>query len=249
MEKHIGNRIRERRIELGLTQPQLGEAVGKTKGTVSQWESGLTRPKGETLIQVADKLRVSERWLLYGDSENAAYPKYTDLPRQGENLSVQENRPVYVWDAPEDLPDGEYVIVPRVDVKLSAGTGELVFHEELKDQGNAYRIGWVRQHHLDPKKLITATVKGASMSPTLPDGASVTIDTRHNEVDDGKVYAIGYGDEVKIKRLYKRFDGSLILRSDNPDKTAHPDEIIQGDDLQFIRIIGRYVAHMYDGDI
>ena len=31
-----------------------------------------------------------------------------------------------------------------------------------------------------------------------------------------KVYALRYGNDLRIKRLYRRLDGTLILRSDNP---------------------------------
>ncbi|WP_445621313.1 helix-turn-helix domain-containing protein [Kushneria sp. Sum13] len=245
MNESIASRIKDRRKELQLTQQQLADSVGKTKGAVSQWEAGATLPKGETLVRLAEKLNCSARWLFYGTPDDLDQVKEKQL----DYVIDRDTRPIIVWDAPEDLPDGEFVIVPRVDVRLSAGTGALVFAENVVGLGNTHRIGWVRQHQLDPKKLITAVVTGASMQPTLPEGASVTIDMREQHVVDGKVYAIGYADEVRIKRVYKRYDGALILKSDNPDKGLFPDETIEGAALNHIRIIGRYVAHTYDGEI
>ena len=85
------------------------------------------------------------------------------------------------------------------------------------------------------------------MEPTLPEGAKVTLDLSNTSIQDGRVYGIRYGDELRIKRLYKRFDGGLIIRSDNSAKS--PDEVLSPDQLEHVSVIGRYVAHSYDGEI
>jgi len=85
------------------------------------------------------------------------------------------------------------------------------------------------------------------MEPTLPQGAKVTLDLSNTAIQDGKVYGIRYGNELRIKRLYKRFDGGLIIRSDNA--TKNPDESLNPDQLEHVSVIGRYVAHSFDGDI
>jgi len=87
------------------------------------------------------------------------------------------------------------------------------------------------------------------MAPTLPHGSAMTTDTRKNTLDqivDGWVYAIRYGNELRVKRLRKRFDGALLIDSDNP---AYPREIVEPHQIEHIGIIGAYVAHSYDGEI
>lgn len=42
--KTIGEHIRGRRLELGLTQRQAGEILGVTEWTVANWEKGYTQP-------------------------------------------------------------------------------------------------------------------------------------------------------------------------------------------------------------
>lgn len=49
----IGERIQARRKAAKMSQPDLGRAVGVSKVSVSQWESGDTSPKGETLLKLA----------------------------------------------------------------------------------------------------------------------------------------------------------------------------------------------------
>lgn len=41
-EKQIGQFIRDRRLELGLTQQQLADKLGITDKAVSKWERGLS---------------------------------------------------------------------------------------------------------------------------------------------------------------------------------------------------------------
>lgn len=45
MENIIGNRIRERRKALGLSQKQLAKKVGLNYTTVSKWEMGTSEPR------------------------------------------------------------------------------------------------------------------------------------------------------------------------------------------------------------
>ena len=45
MENIIGNRIRERRLELGLSQGQLAKKLGVHHSTVSAWELGVAEPR------------------------------------------------------------------------------------------------------------------------------------------------------------------------------------------------------------
>ena len=65
--KNIGNRIREARIKLGLTQAQLGRQVGVSSQTVWSWEAGRVKPKHEHLEELAFRLEVSPAWILGRD--------------------------------------------------------------------------------------------------------------------------------------------------------------------------------------
>lgn len=236
----IRGRIRNKRNELGLNQTELSKRVGVSKVAVSQWENGDTSPKGENLLKLARSLGVSPEWLISGKVS-------PDQPRLPDGIDYV---PVTVWDHISDLDPDQHVVVPRVRVKFAAGLGrEVSFEPDLHDRGNAYRLDWIRSKGLDPKRLIVVTIDGESMAPTLPNGSAMTADTRHDNIEsviNGKVYAIRYGNELRVKRLSRRYDGALIIDSDNP---AYPREIVEPQHLEHIGIIGRYVAHSYDGDI
>ena len=52
----LAAQIAARRIDLGLTQAELAEKMGKKQGTISKWESGDCNFQLKTLIEIAQKL-------------------------------------------------------------------------------------------------------------------------------------------------------------------------------------------------
>lgn len=65
----IGDRIRTKRKELGLTQAELGEKLHVTDRAVSKWESGEGDPSISLLSLLAETLNVSVDFLLTGKVE------------------------------------------------------------------------------------------------------------------------------------------------------------------------------------
>lgn len=93
----IGERIKAKRRELGMSGEALGLLVGVTKSTVSQWENGdVKNLRPENLIGTADALDVSVRWLVYGkDSMSEAAGQHrastqTHQPVQGTASEVHQ---------------------------------------------------------------------------------------------------------------------------------------------------------------
>ena len=77
------------------------------------------------------------------------------------------------------------------------------------------------------------------MAPGIRDGDLVLINLALTTLSDGEVYALRYFDQLRLKRLFRRFDGSLILRSDNPryEDEVVPPEYLDGN----VGIIGKVV--------
>ena len=59
----IGSRIKELRLAHGLTQAQLGEAIGVTKAAVGNYEKDLSSPREDTLIAIFDVLDCDANYL------------------------------------------------------------------------------------------------------------------------------------------------------------------------------------------
>lgn len=53
-----GSAIASARISRGMTQAQLGAAIGTSGSQVANWETGFRRPKLDALLRIADALNV-----------------------------------------------------------------------------------------------------------------------------------------------------------------------------------------------
>lgn len=66
---HIGERIRQKRKELGLTQGDLARQFGISNVSVSEWERGLGKPDQDKLTALAKRLQTTVNYLLTGRNE------------------------------------------------------------------------------------------------------------------------------------------------------------------------------------
>jgi len=224
-------RIARLREHAGFSsQKALADALGLSAQAVQYWESGFTRPTGVNLKRLAKALAVTEVEII------ADSPGSTTDARRARALAPGTQ--IVEWSGLEDLPPDQYVRVPRVRVELAAGNGHLV---EREDDGPplAFRADWLRKRNLVRTNVRVVYVSGHSMEPYLQDGDTVLIDLGSRSVRDGEVYALRYGDEVRVKRLFKRVDGGLIVRSDN--SAQYPDEQVSGAQLEHVEIIGKVV--------
>lgn len=57
-------RLRERRLELGLTQQQLGNNIYLSKGEICAYEKGTRIPPLDVLIRISEFLEVDFLWLI-----------------------------------------------------------------------------------------------------------------------------------------------------------------------------------------
>jgi len=239
--------IREARKHKGWTQEQLGEALGVTKGNVSGWENGRHEPGYSQLAKIAQEtgyplahMDADARALV--DEEAVALRRGLREPRAAYGME-----PILAWEHPEDLPEGEFVMVPRLDVHLSAGGGrEQVEIELVKDNPQAFRSEWIRLMKLKPAKLAAMRASGESMEPAIHDGDSLLVDTSQTDVVDGKVYALWYEGGERVKRLFRLPGGGLRIESDNQ---RHPTLELRAGEIEHVRIIGRVVHRSGTGGL
>lgn len=64
----FSERLKQLRTQARITQPELAEKLGVSKGAVGNWESGFNLPEMETLRKLAGVLGCSENYLR-GDSD------------------------------------------------------------------------------------------------------------------------------------------------------------------------------------
>ncbi|HGJ5862607.1 MAG TPA: helix-turn-helix domain-containing protein [Arsenophonus nasoniae] len=93
MKTSIGNRIRDRRKELKLTQNQIAKALEVSRVSVTKWENGETKPDGENLYLLTKVLGCDIEWLLYGkDSHSNINKKLSNF-----SFSNVKSIPILSW--------------------------------------------------------------------------------------------------------------------------------------------------------
>ena len=114
---------------------------------------------------------------------------------------------------------GAVVIPFAADVRLAAGSGELVWNETAEMSISLARSAlpaWTR-----PDRLRCARVVGDSMSPTIGDGDLVVVDPGRTEPLDGQAFGIHTDGGLAVKRL-RNAGGRWHLESDNPAHEPRP---------------------------
>ncbi len=153
--------------------------------------------------------------------------------------TVIESKPVAAHHDEDPLPEG-IVEIRESSVRFSAGNGcHAVFEEIGESVPVTYRREWFIQERLNPHHCRRFKVHGSSMESLLFDQDSVLVNLAETDVIDSKVYAIRYGNELRVKRLYKRINGGLILHSDNENYRPRDEELTPEEVNEHITIIGR----------
>lgn len=131
----------------------------------------------------------------------------------------------------------EFELVPRADVQVSAGHGQVIYEEGSKSS-LSFRRSFLREIGVTPANAVVVTVKGRSMEPDIPDGAVLLISTVKHALMDGQIYAFRDDGELYVKRCVFN-GGTPFMVSANPDRDLYPDmRLPSGGDPDF-EIIGR----------
>jgi transcriptional regulator with XRE-family HTH domain len=229
----FGVRLREERERLGLSQAALGDLVGAAKRTVVEWEKDTTSPTGHALERLASH-GMDVSYVVTGKRSGGGF-----WPAQAPQLSTGGAENLIVREpSPQAL---DMVEVPRLEIRVSAGNGARSRLEVGQSRGvMAFRRDWMRQHlGRSSAGFATVLVAGDSMSPSLSDGDEVVVDTESVQGlrRDG-IYVIRLGDDLRIKRLRLRVDGSLEVWGDNP---AYQAEQLSPEQAAELQVVGRVV--------
>lgn len=78
----VGSRIKERRLNIGLTQEQLAKLIGVTKGSIANYENEVSVPKVEILFKLFDALKCDANYLYQDDMDTKPMEFTTTLAEQ-----------------------------------------------------------------------------------------------------------------------------------------------------------------------
>lgn len=214
----IADRFKEERLRLDLTQTAAAELVGKGKTTIINWEKSNGAPDAVELFELS-KHGFDVTYITTGQ----------------RMLVAQTNIPFSTHESHETLNEDQ-INLPCLNIKGSAGPGNEVLEERVIGHFQVSR-SWVRNVlNCEPGKVDVIFVDGPSMEPTLLDGELVLVDRRCHRFDNDAVYVIQYDGHLRIKRVQLKFDGGVIIKSDNP---RFEPEMLTQDQAEHLRVIGK----------
>jgi DNA-binding XRE family transcriptional regulator len=94
IDRHVGSRVRMRRVMLGLTQEKLGEALGLTFQQVQKYEKGTNRIGASRLQQISRTLDVPPAFFFEGAPSFQAIAN----PEPGQMGVAEDSNTPYVAD-------------------------------------------------------------------------------------------------------------------------------------------------------
>ncbi|AYB49589.1 MAG: LexA family transcriptional regulator [Candidatus Hamiltonella defensa (Ceratovacuna japonica)] len=197
--KTFGQRLRERRKELGITQKYLAKGVEVSHVTISQWEKEETSPKGENLYSLCRELKCQPDWLLYGKDDPKEAAVANMIPRQ----DIRRKVPLISW----------VQVVDWKDIMHNFQLGETVeWLETTANVGpNAFALKVRGDSMINPRGF-----------PSIPEGAVVIVDPDVN-ADNGKIVVATLKETTELTLKKFVIDGpNKYLMSLNPDYRPIP---------------------------
>ncbi len=216
----FADRVREKRLELGLSQAELAKKAGIPQSTIAQIENGRNKST-KKIIELADVLRVTPNFLINGIDDVSVPPASAS---------------VGVYEYAHELPEG-YVKIPMYDVNLSAGVGNATWIVRENDEPIVFRENWLKRHGYTANELKGMYVKGDSMQETLYNMDTVVINIADTEIIDGEIYAANFKNSLYIKEIRRHEDGIYLI---SRNKDYEPISVTNSDGESF-QILGRMV--------
>ena len=199
----IGSRIKEYRLQKGMTQQDIADALGESSGRVIyNWEKGIGRPDCDKLARLCDLLGVSADELI-GCKSMAQRPTATEWTTLQKYRALDEHGKEVV----DYMIDSEYKRVtaltrkpkPRMlkidwyTLPASAGTGNILDSDLAEDL-------FVPESAEAEQADFVISVGGDSMEPTYHDGDKVFVE-KCDAIEVGEVGIFVVNGDVYIKEF------------------------------------------------
>ncbi|WP_052475673.1 XRE family transcriptional regulator [Halomonas sp. KHS3] len=210
----IGERLKEERERIGLSQTALAQIGGVGKTTQIKYEKGASNPDSSYLSAVADE-GIDIFYVLKG--------------QRSETVTAQS------FGVPLSEPSPGFSPVKMYDIEAAAGAGRSFEGEPIKTT-LYFSSDELAEQGLDPAQVVGIKVRGDSMDGTLADGDWVLVDRSNRDPKQEGVFLLLVSGERRIKRVQRLAGGALYLISDNEH---YQPEMIKPQDMHDVEILGR----------
>ena len=219
----LADKLKKAREYLGKSQKEMATLAGAGYRSWQGYEQGTSTPGGlvfEALVQ----LGFNATWFFSDNVPMLTKDTVITGNDSGAGLFLTANV--------------DYVHIPRYEVAASAGGGAVIHNEQVADY-LSFRAEWVKNTlGVSVRDLALISVIGDSMEPTLSEGDVVLLDMTTRSVLDGSIYALQLNGGLLVKRIQRKLDGSVVVKSDN---ARYDTETVSEDKADRLKIIGRVV--------
>lgn len=173
----IGEQIKKRREELGMSQSELAKTIGVTQGSIGNYETGVSNPKMELMPKIFEALQTDANYFFHEANElkdmEVSYPelktikKYRALDKHGKKIVD------FIIDEEYNRCTTALNSTPPIELRYStlaasAGTGNFLEDENIETR-----------EFLDTPEArradIVIPVSGDSMEPMFEDGDELLV--------------------------------------------------------------------------
>lgn len=159
------------------------------------------------------------------------------MPEELKKIRVNNEKKQSIPNG-KKIAEEDFIEMP-VKAKASAGNGYINFEDTVYTR--LIRKGAFSQ------ECYLIEVTGNSMEPLIQDGALVVVDPHQIDYVANKIYVVKVGEETFIKRvLIKEEAQVMILKSVNTD---YDDVYIAGKELENVKLLGRAIKFVYEGNL
>lgn len=204
--------IKMRREELGLSQEQVANACGVSKGTISRWEGGeIENMKRDKIKYLANILRVKPSSLI------------EDEVKEQENSYMSNEFSLHFCKIP-------------LYSSISCGTG--MFVDDNIEDYIAVPDKYIRPNH----EYFANTACGDSMIGKGIEPGNVLIFEKVNILDNGQIGAFCINDEDAVCKVFRKLSsGIILLESANPKYEPIEIDLMKDDCFKIVgKLVGSF---------
>jgi SOS-response transcriptional repressor LexA len=217
-ERTLGQRLREQRAELGMSQEEIAKKAGIPLDSYKKYELDRSAPGAKAIAGLARAGIHLARLLIPEQDAPVRLPR-VEQPRAG------------------------YVYLPLYDLGAGAARRSVVVQDgEQPVEALAFKEDWIRQTlRAAPGDLRLIYVEGDSMEPDLRPGDIILLDHTDTTARREGIYVIRMEGGLLVKQVQRLPGGVLKLISRNEAYEPIMLPIQQLDDPERVAIIGRVV--------
>ena len=214
----FGEQLKRRRKELGLSRAELANRLGVSQSAVGNYETGVSAPKEDILLQIFDALQVDPNYLYRGSfrggaglscttEEQSLLEKYRRLGLTGRQTvhTLVDALERLQTESEQEQPAPEPRVIPLYRSPAAAGYAAPAFGEDYEPLTVTGDVPSGAE--------LAVRIQGDSMEPYIHDGSVVYVN--HDPLASGDVGIFCVDGDMLCKQYHKDALGMVYLFSLN----------------------------------